>query len=286
MSWIIASLLMFISSISFYLAVKKLQVLNVDKRLITLANYLFPTVIFFIVSLLQGQRLLFPLLFILSIMVLRVLFNYVGTVAGYKSMEEAPNAGYSLVIQKSYAIYTLFAAAIIYGSEISVWRFLLSGFILFCASLVAFSKTTKTIKSYRWALYAVVAMLSFGSISLSSKYFAAHGIQASPQLFWTCLLTLFITIGDSYRVKLSVGKLSKEIVAYMTVLGISVSSFYFFKLNAELAAPNLGYVAAINAASNAVYTVLVAKLFGDSLSPKKMLAVIGMTIGLVLLLFT
>ena len=201
-------------------------------------------------------------------------------------MEDAPNAGYSMVIQKSYAIYTLFAAAIIYGSEISVRKFILSGFILFCAALVAFSKTTQTIKSYKWALYAVVAMLSFGSISLSSKYFASHGIQASPQLFWTCLLTLLMTIGDSYRVKLKVGKLTKEIAIYMTILGFSVSGFYFFKLIAELAAPNLGYVAAINAASNAVYTVLVAKIFGDSLSPKKLLAVIGMTVGLILLLFT
>ncbi len=76
MSWVVASLLMFAFSISFYLAVKKLQVLNVDKRLITLANYIFPTVIFLIVSIVQGQKILFPFFFIVSIMVLRVLFNY------------------------------------------------------------------------------------------------------------------------------------------------------------------------------------------------------------------
>lgn len=286
MSWILASLLMFAFSISFYLAVKKLQTLNVDKRIITLANYVIPTIIFFFISVSQGQRIIFSLFFILSIMVLRVLFNYVGTIAGYKSMEEAPNAGYSLVIQKSYAIYTLFAAALIYGSEISMRRFLLCGFILFCASLVAFSKTTKTIKSYRWVLYAVLTMFCFGSISLSSKYFAAQGIQPAPQLFWSCLLTLLITIGDSARVKLNLIRITREVGIYMVILGLSVSGLYFFKLTAELAAPNLGYVAAINAASNAVYTVLVAKLFGDSLSPKKLLAVIGMTIGLILLLFT
>lgn len=286
MSWVIASLLMFSFSISFYLAVKKLQVLNVDKRIIALANYIFPTIIFLIISIIQGQRIIFPLFFILSIMVLRVIFNYVGTIAGYKSMQEAPNAGYSLVIQKSYAIYTLFAAALIYGSEISLRRFLLSGFILLCASLVAFSKTTKTTKSYRWALYAVLAMFSFGSISLSSKYFAAQGIQPAPQLFWTCLLTLFVTIGDSARVKLNFVKISREVSIYMVILGLSVSGLYFYKLVAELAAPNIGYVAAINASSNAVYTVLVAKIFGDTLSPKKFLAIIGMTIGLILLLFT
>lgn len=286
MSWVISSILMFVSSISFYLAVKKLQTLAVDKRIITLANYIFPTVIFGIVSLIQGQQIIFPIIFLLSIMVLRVLFNYIGTIAGYKSMEDAPNAGYSLVIQKSYAIYTLFAAALLYGSEVSLRKFLLSGFILFCASLVAFSKSSKKSGSLRWALYALLAMFSFGSISLSSKYFASQGIDAAPQLFWTCFFTLLITIGDSFRVKLIGVKLTKEIIGYMVILGFSVSGFYFFKLIAELAAPNLGYVAAINAASNAVYTVLVAKIFGDSLSPKKLMAVIGMTAGLILLLFT
>lgn len=276
---------MFVSSISFYLTVKKLQVLNVDKRIIILANYIIPTIIFLIISLISGQRIIFPIIFILSIMVLRVLFNYAGTILGFKSMELAPNAGYSLVIQKSYAIYTLFAAALIYGSEVSVKRFVLSGFILICAGVVAYSKKSKTVKSTKWVLYAVLTMLCFGSISLSSKYFAAQGIMPAPQLFWSCLLTLFITIGDSYRVKLSSIKLTKEILTYMIILGVSVSSLYYFKVVAEVAAPNLGYVAAINAASNAVYTVLVAKIFGDSLSLKKLLAIIGMTIGLILLLF-
>jgi drug/metabolite transporter (DMT)-like permease len=277
---------MFVSSIGFYLSVKKLQVLGADKRYITLANYIFPTIIFFFLALINHERIIFPLTFLLSIMVLRVLFNYIGTIAGYKSMEEAPNAGYSLVIQKSYAIYTLFAAALIYGSEVSIKRFIISGFILFCASLVAFSKSTKTTKSYRWAWYALLAMISFGSISLSSKYFAAHGISASSQLFWTCLFTLIITISDSVRVKLPPIKLTRQLWIYMTTLGLGVSGFYFFKLLAELAAPNLGYVGAINAASNAVYTVIVAKIFGDSLSPKKTLAIIGMTFGLILLLFS
>ncbi len=277
---------MFASSISFYLAVKKLQVLNIDKRVITLANYIFPTIIFFTISISQGQSLILPIHIIIMILVLRVLFNYLGTIAGYKSMEEAPNAGYSLVIQKSYAIYTLFAAAIIYGSEISLRRFLISGFILFCASIVAITKTSSTTKTSRWVLYAIVSMFSFGSISLSSKYFAGIGIQSAPLLFWVCLLTLVMTIGDSKRVKLNIGKISREVGFYMVILGLSVSGLYFFKLAAEIAAPNLGYVAAINAASTAVYTVLVAKIFGDSLSPKKLLAVIGMTVGLILLLFT
>jgi uncharacterized membrane protein len=129
-------------------------------------------------------------------------------------------------------------------------------------------------------------MLSFGSISLSSKYFASLGIQPAPQLFWTCLLTLILTIGDSYRVRLNINKFSNEVIMYAVILGLSVTGFYYFKLVAELAAPNLGYVAAINAASNAAYTILVAKIFGDSLSFKKLLAVVGMTIGLILLLFT
>lgn len=277
---------MFVCSIVFYLSVKKLQTLNVDKRIITFANYILPSLVFLVVIIVRGETIFYSFWLILLIIVLRVVFNYLGTISGYKSMEDAPNAGYSLVIQKSYAIYTLFAAAVLYGSEVSLHRFFLSIFILICASLVAFSKSKNKVRSYKWVSYAVVAMLSFGSISLSSKFFISQGMTTSPILFWVCLFTLLFTVVDSRRVQLKMVKMTKEIFTFMIILGISVSGFYYFKLTAEVAAPNLGYVSAINAASNAVYTVLVAKIFGDHLSKTKLLAVVGMTVGLILLLFT
>lgn len=66
-------------------------------------------------------------------------------------------------------------------------------------------------------------------------------------------------------------------------MGTSVSFFYYFLQIPEVIGPNLGYVSAINTASNAFYTILVALIFKDHLSLKKFLAVLGVTAGLILL---
>lgn len=278
---------MFISSIVFYLSVKKLQMIGVDKRIYTAANYLVPTIVFFILALVYKMPLAYSFVLLLSLILLRATLNYVGTIAGYKSMEGAPNAGYSLMIQKSYAVYTLFAAVLLYRSEVSWYKFALSGFILVCAMAIAFERGKKINRiNYGWVVQAMIAMLCFGTISLSGKYFAQAGIGAIPQLFWICLATLFITGADIIRVRTKKQKMDWKMWALLSILGISVSSFYFFKLTAEITAPNLGYVGTINAASNAVYTVLVAILFGDHLSWKKFAAVGGMTVGIALLLFS
>lgn len=164
---------MFISSIVFYLSVKKLQMLGVDKRIYTIANYAFPTIVFFVFAVINKFSLIYPIVLLVSFIVFRAVLNYIGTIAGYKSMEGAPNAGYSLIIQKSYAVYTLFAAVILYGSEVSWYKFALSGFILLCAAVVAYQKGKKVNRiNYQWVIYAVVAMVCFGTTSLSSKYFA------------------------------------------------------------------------------------------------------------------
>jgi len=285
MSWIVASLLMFVCSIAFYLSVKKLQVLGVDKRLYTLANYAFPTVLFVILSILQGATIWVSAGIVVALFFLRVVFNYVGTIMGYKGMEAAPNAGYSLIIQKSYAAYTLFAAALLYGSELPLVKVAISLFILCCAFLVSVERGKKlTVGNYKWVMYSLIAFFCFGGISLSSKYFANLGIAAAPQLFWVCLMTLIVTGTDTRRLKKKISfELTREEMTYMAILGMAVTGFYYFKLTAEIVAPNLGYVGAINAASNAAYTVIVAKLFGDALSTRKLLAVLGMTVGMMAL---
>lgn len=278
---------MFISSIVFYLSVKKLQMLGVDKRIYMVVNFLFPTIVFFVIAITNKMSLVYPFLLLLSLVILRAVLNYVGTIVGFKSMEEAPNAGYSLMIQKGYAVYTLFAAVLLYGSEVSVFKFFISGFILVCAGLIAWERGKKVNRiNYRWVLYALAAMFCFGTIALSGKFFAQRGIAAIPQLFWISLATLILTGMDVARVRVKKQQMNGKIWALLLLLGLSVSGFYFFKLSAEIAAPNLGYVGTINAASNAVYTVLVALLFGDHLSWKKFTAVGGMTVGIALLLFS
>lgn len=275
---------MFVFSIVFYLSVKKLQILGVDKRVYTLANYFFPTVIFFVLAIFGGIPIIYPIAILAALFASRVIFNYVGTIFGYKSMEISKNAGYSLVIQKSYAAYTLFAATILFHSELSLPKLLISAFILICTFFMAYERGKKiTRTNYKWVIYAVIAMVCFGTISLSSKYFAQLGMRPIPQLFWTCFFTFLVTGADAMRVGTKKGKINAQILLFLILLGVSVCGFYYFKLVAEIAAPNLGYVGTVNAASNAVYAVLVAILFKDSLSKEKLIAVGGITLGLILL---
>lgn len=289
MNWIIASVLMFFSSIIFYLTVKKLQIIGIEKRTISLVNNLFSAGMFGIIAYTSSVSLIVSLWYLFLIIVLRVVFNYVGGIAGYKSMEIAPNAGYSLVIQKSYAIYTLFAAVILFGSEVSVRKFVIAVFVLFCAGYIAYSKGKDTDthnSNTRWAMYALISMFSYGTLALSSKYLFSLGITPTTILFWSGLFTASFAWGDSRRLKLKIGNMSYITIFYLILLGVSVTAFSYFKLLAELSAPNLGYVGAINSASNAAYTLLVALIFKDSISKEKFIAILAMTTGLIMLLFS
>lgn len=287
MNWIVASILMFFCSIIFYLSVKKLQLASIDKRTISLVSNIFSAALLGIVGYANGQNFNFPIYIFVLIITMRVLLNYIGALAGYKSMELAPNAGYSLVIQKSYAVYTLFAAVIFFGSEISVYKFVLAFLIIGCAGYIGFNneKIAGTHNS-RWALYALVSLFSFGTVALTTKYFAKLGVMPAPLLFWSSIFTTILALIDSWRVKVKYQRAEVSLLLTVLVLGLSVTGFNYFKILAEVSAPNLGYVGSVNAASNAVYAVLVALLFKDSLSKSKFIAIVLMTISLSLLLFS
>lgn len=287
MSWVLASILMFFSSIVFYLTVKKLQIIGIDKRTISFVNNIFAAGMFGLIALRDNQSLLMSVYALGMIIVLRVLFNYLGAMAGYESMSLAPNAGYSLVIQKSYAVYTLFATVILFGSEISLYRFFIAGLVLALAGYIGFSKGKNVVETNsKWAIYALVAMFSYGTIALSGKYIFNLGVAPAPMLFWSSIFTALLAILDMRRLSIKLEKQGSSTILYMIILGLSVTGFNYFKLLAELAAPNLGYVSAINAASNAVYAVLVAIIFKDSLSKSKFIAILAMTVGLIMLLFS
>jgi len=287
MNWILASILMFVSSIIFYLTVKKLQLIGIDKRTISLVNNIFSAILLGSLAYFSGQNLVFPVYILVLIILMRVLLNYLGSISGYKSMELAPNAGYSLVIQKSYAVYTLFGAAILFGSELSLYKFILAGAILTCAAYIGFNKGKNPVShDPKWALYAVISMLSFGTVALTSKYFSKLGVMPVPLLFWSCVFTSILALSDSWRVNIKFKREDNSTIFYMILLGLSVTGFNYFKLVAELSAPNLGYVGSINAASNAIYAVLVALIFKDTLSKSKFVAIAAMTVGLITLLFS
>lgn len=102
MTWIIASLIMFISSVIMYLLVRKSQLVKINNRLINIAMFLIPCLLYIPLSYYQHLTFLLSLKHLLIIFIASFFFSYLANVFSLTSIKLAPNPGYSLIISKSY----------------------------------------------------------------------------------------------------------------------------------------------------------------------------------------
>lgn len=286
MTWITASLLMFISSIIYYLIIKKAVKIGISQEAYMIANFFIAGLFFLIFNVIKNYSMQISFQNISLIFLFALVFSFIGSAISYEAIKYAPNAGYSLVIQKSYAIYTSFAAIFLFKSSLSINKLFAILVIIISTAALTITKGKKINKqNYLWVILSLISFFCYGSLSLSNKFMVNRGIPVTVVLFYTMVfvtsfsLISFITQKKSFQSELKLDRLF-----YLFMIGFSVSFFYYFKLISEVAAPNIGYVNAINTASNAFYTVLVALIFKDHLSWKKFLAVAGVAGGLILLL--
>jgi uncharacterized membrane protein len=288
MNWIVASVIMLLASNIYYLILRVSQKQGIHAKYSLVANFTIPPLLYFILG--QSEHLSFGLPWVLLFIIfcIALFLSYIGSYASYIAMQEAPNGGYSVIIQKSYGIYTSIAAIFLFGSTFSMWKFVAIVFILFNSAVVmgVFDKKTKDSSSNTWIWLSILSFFCFGTLRLAGKWMITS--YEVPQLVYQTWLLLFVAVIswiDLLRNKNSiVMKWTGKNIGILVATGVSVSAFYYFLLTAEIAAPNIGYVGAINTASNALFTILAAKLLGDALSTKKFLAVIGVTIGIIVLL--
>lgn len=286
MNWILASTIMYCSSVIYYLFVRKAAQEKINYRLSNIANFSIPAVLFLTINIIN-HRNIFPSPTILLYIFLSSLFlSYIGSVASYKAISLAPNAGYSLIIQKSYAVYTSIVAIYLFDASFSLLKF---AAIMLTLASTAYISITPGLKvnraNYMWVFLSLVSFFAFGTLRLSNKLIFNLGVPSTVLLFWTMtFVTSFSTIDfliNKKKIDLTVPKTS---IMTLIGIGVSVTFFYYFLQTAEFAAPNIGFVNAINSSSNAAFTVLVAWLFKDKLTKEKMFAVITATIGLILLI--
>lgn len=286
MNWILASAIMYCSSVIYYLFVKKAAQEKINYRISNIANFSIPALLFLSINLI-GHVNLFPSFTILFYIFLGSLFlSYIGSVASYKAIAIAPNAGYSLIIQKSYAVYTSIVAIFLFDATFSLFKF---AAILLTLASTAYISITPGLKvnraNYTWVFLSFVSFFAFGTLRLSNKLIYNLGVPSTVLLFWTMTFVTSFSLIDFLinrrRVDLTVQKTS---IITLIGIGVSVTFFYYFLQTAEFAAPNIGFVNAINSSSNAAFTVLVAWLFKDKLTKAKMFAVITATVGLILLI--
>jgi uncharacterized membrane protein len=119
---------------------------------------------------------------------------------------------------------------------------------------------------------------------LSSKYLFSHTVSTYAFLIYIfAIVTVCTVIANRMNIRMF-QKISVENWLILLGVGIFSTLFNLGQFDAIRLAPNVGYVNAINASSISLVTLLAGVFFKDSLTPKKLVGIIGVTAGLLLLL--
>lgn len=285
MDWIAYSALMFTSSVGLYLIVRKSSLVKVPNYLTNLAMFAIPLIAYGLIGIATPQDYSVTLYQFAIIIVTSVVFAYLGNKVSLQAIKIAPNPGYSLVLSKSYVLFTTIVAVTLLNAELTLIKTLAVLIIVaFSAVIMINPKEAKRVKSEDWIFLSLGAFFAWGMLSLSSKYLFNQGVETIPFLIYLyAIVTLCIIMFD----KVKLGKLkgiSKRDRVLLITTGIFSTLFNLGQFEAIKLAPNVGYVNAINAGSIAAVTLLAMLIFKDELTYKKGIGIIGVTVGLILLI--
>lgn len=283
MSWILASLILFLSSVALYLFIRKSQLLKVPNALNNLAMFAVPCLIYLVLNMFQRNSLSIPTWFLFLIILSAFFFSYLGNIFSLVSIKEAPNPGYSLIISKSYVTFTTLAAIPLFGSELTLKNSMAIILIVIFSALIMISKeNNKKVESKKWLLYSFGAYFAWGFLALMSKYLLNQGINVLVYLFY---LSLFASIFILTEIKIKKVKVNikPDLVKLILLIGLFSMFFNLFIQVGYVFAPNPGYINAVNASSISLVTLASAYFFKDELTLRKIVGVFGVTAGLILL---
>lgn len=148
MNWVAYSLLMFFSSVALYLCVRKSSLAKVPTALTNLAMFAIPLMAYTILGASSNTDFSISAWHVVVLVVAAVVFAYGGNTASLKAIEVAPNPGYSLVLSKSYVLFTAIVAVVLLGQGLS-WREAIAIVLIvaFSALIMVTPKFAKHVKS-------------------------------------------------------------------------------------------------------------------------------------------
>lgn len=284
MHWIIATLLMFTCSVAVYVAVRKAAIDGLPSQFNNLAMFAIPLPVFVLGGLLIGDNFAITITQAVEIATAAVVFAYLGNAFSMHSIAVAPNPGYSLLLSKSYVVFTTVWAVIFFNSPINLRSGIGIAMIVLSSALIMVRRRSQTAinGSKRWLSQAIGAFVCWGFLSLVAKHVQAGGVATMVFLSY-----MFAVVNVCIVTEMRVRKLTLEVVRTnvtpFLLIGTAAAGFNFFNFYAIKIAPNLGYVNAANAASIGAVTVIATALFKDELTRQKMTGVFGVLIGLLLL---
>jgi len=285
MNWIIASLLMFVSSVALYLCVRKSNAQKTPQQLNNLAMFLIPVLVYIALTVKTPTSFTLKPFEYLLILVQGIFFSYLGNVFSLKGIEYSPNPGYSLIISKSYVVFTAIASIFLFSAPLTMKSGIAILLIVLFSALITINKDkSRTTSNKLWLPYTMGAFFCWGFLALSSKYLLNMGVPILTRLILTMLVVTILIFGEIKLKKINIFQINKPQVVTLLFMGIFGASFNYYMQVAFNLAPNVGYVNAANAASISLLTLMSALIFKDELTPRKMLGIFGVTAGLLLLL--
>lgn len=295
--WVALSIVLIASSVLMYLLTKGLIRLQVSREIQNLAMYLVPSVIFLFQAVSSGKQIfgLSSLDFSVNLFV-AIAISYFANRLSLTAIKNAPNPGYSLIIQKSYAVFTAIASVFLFSSPFTLLDALGISAIVGFSSLVVLDKGNKrngSGKSKRnWLALSFACFFAWGLLALVSTWLLRRGNDANVLLFWRMGAVALAIIAEIAIKALRKGKSpfafsggNFSFSSAILFFGVGIFAWSFnASMNAGyLVAPNPGYISAANASSIAILTVASSVVFKDDLNSRKLAGVVGVVFGLVLL---
>lgn len=285
MNWIVAGLLMFMFSVVQYLLVRKSVLLKTPSQFSNLAMFFIPTVLFYAISLSTNTNLRVSGYELFVIAVLAIFFSYIGNVFSLKSIEVAPNPGYSLVLSKSYVVFTALASIPLFHAVLTVRSSVAIAMILIFSALISITGKVKQAAHVRasWLPLSVGAFFCWGMLSLTSKYLLILGVNIYSRLIYSMAIVTILIFVEMWWKNISFKHLSMNQVGISVLIGICSAGFNYFMQAGFATAPNIGYINAMNASSIGLVVVGSAVFFRDELTMQKFIGVLGVIAGLIIL---
>ncbi len=246
--------------------------------------FLVPVVVYLVLSANTNTRFTLKPFEYFLILVQAIFFSYLGNVFSLRGIEYSPNPGYSLIISKSYVVFTAIASVFIFNAPLTVKSAIAIILIISFSALIVIGKSKNIMKSSTlWLPYTIGAFFCWGFLALSSKYLLNVGVPIFTRLIYTMIIVTVIILGEIRIKKIKVFDISKVQLIVLLMIGFFSTSFnYYMQVGFNLAS-NVGYVNAVNAASISLLTLASAILFKDDLSLRKMIGIAGVTVGLFVL---
>jgi drug/metabolite transporter (DMT)-like permease len=283
MNWIASSLLMFISSTILYLLVRKSQIKDIANTVNNFYTFFIPSIIFLFIVIIEQVDFFLPLHIILIIILTAFFLSYLGNVCSLRSIKSAPNPGYSLILSKSYVVYTTLISVLLFKSEIQMKSIIAISLIIGFSTLIILSKTKyKQTNGSKWVLFAFGSFFAWGTLALVSKYLFTQNVNVFLYLFYLHIfVSTFIYIES--RIRNFTLKVKRSNYLLLVFIGLANMFFNIFLQYGIKNAPNPGYINAVNASSISAVALLSSYFYKDELSAKKLIGIFGVTLGLFLL---